>query len=166
MGQIQVAAVQPLGQSFTATLPSVGAIWLRVINMNMDFQLAQDKTLTLELHAGGSLAGTVLGTSTVDVDALIGSLRGDEGLVEFGFGHVPVLSGQTYSFEVKAATTRFGVNWLSEGHYGGGQALLQGTGSAADLYFSVAAAVPEPAAYELLLLGLGLMVVAPVLRRR
>lgn len=163
--QIQIEAVAPLGQSFMPTESSVGSIWLRARNMNLDFPMHEDKWLTLNLHAGDGFAGPVLATATVNVEAVIGSLIGDEGLIEFSFGHVPVVSGQVYSFEVKAATARYGINWQHTDWYGGGHAFaLGGPLTITDLYFSVAAAaVPEPASYALMAAGASLL---PWLRRR
>lgn len=156
--EVQIAAAARFGQSFTPTASSIGTIWLRARNMNLGFPLDQDKWLTLNLHAGDSLGGPVLASSTIDVEAVIGRALGSAGLIEFSFGAVPVLSGQTYSFEVKAASERFGVNWQHNDWYAGGHAIaLGGPVELSDLYFSIAAPVPEPSAGQFLLLGLGLL---------
>lgn len=165
VGQIQIAAFQPFGQSFTPTLSSVGSISLWVINMNIDSQLVQDKTLTLNLYAGEGFNGPVLGSSTVNVDSRIGTLQGWVGLIEFNVGNVAVQSGQPYSFEVSAASARYGVYWSNEGNYAGGSAILLGTPSATDLYFGVST-VPELASYQLLLLGLASVAGVQFMRRR
>lgn len=162
--QIQVEAVAPLGQSFTPTESSLGSIWLRVTNMNLDFPRNEDKWLTLNLHAGGELAGPVLASASTNVEAVIGTLQGEVGLVEFIFGNVPVLNGQVYSFEVKSSTSRYGINWQHTDWYSGGNGIALGASlPITDLYFSVAAAVPEPASYVLLAAGASLL---PWLRRR
>lgn len=156
--QVQIAAVMPFGQTFTPTAPSVGTIWLRVRNMNVGFPYEQDKRLTLNLRAGEDFSGSVLATATANVEAVIGTLSGGEGLIAFYFDPVPVISGQTYSFEVRAATERYGVNWQHNNWYSGGAAIaLGGAIPGSDLYFGVSAAVPEVGAYQLLLLGLGVI---------
>lgn len=158
--QIQVAAVMPFGQTFTPTMSTVGTIWLRVRNMNVGFAYEQDKRLTLNLRAGDDLSGAVLATATANVEAVIGALSGGEGLVAFYFDPVPVTSGLTYSFEVKAATERYGINWQHNNWYGGGSAIALGSAvPGSDLYFGVSAAVPELGIYQLLTLGLGFMAV-------
>lgn len=161
--QIQVAAVMPFGQTFTPTEPTVGTIWLRVTNMNVGYLYEQDKWITLDLHAGDDFSGPVLASATTHVEALLGTQQGSVALVGFGFADAAVTSGQTYSFEVKVASARYGVNWQHNDWYGGGHAIaLGGAIPGSDLYFSIAA-VPEPAAWQFLLLGAALFV---GLRRR
>lgn len=156
--QIQVAAVTPFGQTFTPTMPTVGTIWLRVRNMNVGFPYEQDKRLTLNLRAGDDLSGAVLATATANVEAVIGALSGGQGLIAFYFDPVPVTRGLTYSFEVRADTERYGINWQHNNWYGGGSVIALGSAvPGSDLYFGVSAAVPELGTYQLLLLGLGLM---------
>lgn len=164
---IQVEAVAAFGQSFTPTMSSVGSIWLRATNMNLGFPLSEDKWLVLNLHEGEGFGGPLLASATANVEAAIGTEWNGSGLVEFSVGNVPVVSGQVYSFEVKAATARYGISWQTTNWYGDGNAfILGGPLAQTDLYFSVAATVPELASYQLLLLALASAAGGSWLRRR
>lgn len=153
-GVIGIAAQQPLGQSFVASGDSIGVVELRLLNLNMWFELSQDRLVTLDLFDGVGFGGLQLASKTVDVDRLLGGLVGAESQVDFDMGGVAVVPGQAYSFQLRAATARFGSVWLSGNPYADGQAILQGQPfDDPDLYFGISA-VPEQRSDLLLATGL------------
>lgn len=165
--QVQIAAVMPFGQTFVPSRPTVGTIWLSVRNMNVGYPYERDKRLTLRLRTGADFSGAVLASSSADVEAVIGTLLGGEGLIAFYFEPLAVISGQTYSFEVQASTARYGVNWQHNDWYGSGNAIaLGGSIPGSDLYFGVSAAVPEVDVHQLFLLGVTFAIGLPFGRAR
>lgn len=163
-GQVQIAVMQPFGQSFTATSATITSIALQFVNMNMDFEMAQDLFVDLRLYDGADFSAPLLATSRVNVDSIIGSTRSLEGPVYFPLGNVAASVGSIYSFEVQTATARYGVYWPGTDTYDGGSAIFFGAPIDADLHFAVMGAVPEPIAASLLLVGVP--VLATVIRRR
>jgi hypothetical protein len=77
--------------------------------------------------------------------------------VYFPLQNVPMTVGALYSFELQAATARYGVYWPSMENYDGGNAIFFGAPIDADLHFAVLGAVPEPFAGALLLAGVPLL---------
>jgi hypothetical protein len=154
VGQIQIMTMEPFGQTFTAIAPSASSISLQFTNMNMDYLLAQDHFVTLSFFAGDDFSSQELQSTTVDVDALLGQIRGTTGQVTFELGSVPTTVGGMYSFRLRANSSRYGVNWLSEGGYAGGSAIQLGNKTGADLQFTVVSNVPEPMQGTLMLTGL------------
>lgn len=165
-GQVQIAVMQPFGQSFTASSATITSIALQLVNMNMDFEMAQDLFVDLRLYDGGDFSSPLLATSRVNVDSIIGSTRSSEGPVYFPLGNVVTRVGSIYSFEVRTATARYGVYWPGTDNYDGGSAIFFGAPISADLHFAVMGAVPEPTAASLLLLGVPVLVTAIRRRRR
>jgi hypothetical protein len=160
LGQVQIAVMQPFGQSFTATSATITSIALQFVNMNMDFDMSRDLFVELRLFGGADFSAPLLATSRVNVDSVIGSNLSMEGPVYFPFGNVPVTVGSVYSFEVQTATARYGVYWPGMDNYDGGSAIFFGAPIDADLNFAVVGAVPEPVAASLLLVGLPVLATA------
>lgn len=153
--QTQIAVQHPFGQSFTATASRIDTIWLRLSNMNMSFEWAQDRFVTLRLYAGEGFEGQLLRSSTVDVDAILGQTLNSEAVIGFDFGTHPVAMGQQYSFQVLATSPRYGTYWVGNDQYKGGRAILQGSFfDDPDVYFSVTSAVPAPPSALFMLAGL------------
>lgn len=165
LGQVQIATMQPFGQSFTATSSTITSIGLLFLNMNMDVDMSRDHFVDLTLYDGADFSAPVLASSRVNVDSVIGTSQFATGPVYFSVGSVPVAVGTTYSFELKAATARFGVYWPGRESYDGGNALFFGAPIDADLHFAVMSAVPEPMAATLLVAGC-MLLVAAVRRQR
>jgi hypothetical protein len=152
--QIQILAMAPLGQSFTAIAQHASSITLRFVNLNMDYLLAQDRFITLTFYSGENFSFPALQSFAVDVDAILGRNRGAEGDVTFQLGNLPTLVGNRYSFQLQASTTRYGVGWSGDGGYAGGNAIQFDNPTGADLHFNLASNVPEPSGGALMLLGL------------
>ena len=153
-GVTGIAVQHPIGQSFTANGDILHTVDLQLLNLNMSFELSQDHFVTLDLYDGFGFGGQQLASKTVDVDELLGQLVNSQAEVPFALGAVPVTRGQIYSFQLRAATARFGSVWFAGNPYTGGQAILQGQAfSDPDLYFGISA-VPEPGNWALLAAGL------------
>lgn len=156
-GVTGIAVQHPMGQSFIANGDILHTVDLHLLNLNMSFDLSQDRFVTLDLFAGIGFGGVHLASKTVDVDQVLGQLVGAHGPVAFALGSVPVTPGHTYSFQLRAVTARFGSVWFAGNAYPDGQAILQGEAfSDPDLYFGISA-VPEPASSGLIAAGLALI---------
>lgn len=160
MGQVQIAVMEPFGQSFLATTSTVSSIGLYMLNMNMDFDMSKDLFVDLSLYGGPDFSSPAMATTRVNVDAVIGANLAAEGPVYFPLGSVPVQSGSVYTFEVRVATARYGVYWPGMDTYDGGSAIFFGTPIDADLHFAVMGTVPEMPIGSLLLAGVPLALLA------
>ncbi|GCL65099.1 hypothetical protein [Pseudaquabacterium pictum] len=156
-GATGIEVQQPMGQSFIANGDSVHTVELQLLNMNISLELSQDRLVTLDLYEGVGFQGAHLASQTVDVDRILGRLAGTQGQVDFALGGVAVVPGQPYSFQLRAATARFGSVWFAGNAYADGHAILQGEAfDDPDLYFGIRA-VSEPCSVLLLTAGLVLL---------
>lgn len=156
-GVTGIAVQHPMGQSFRANGDSIYNIELLLTNLNMSFDLSQDYYVTVDIFEGIGFDGAHLATKRVNVDQILGGLVGTQSTVNYEFNGVPVLAGQIYSFQISAATARFGSVWFSGDRYMDGQAILRGEHFAdPDLYFAIGT-IPEPSPYLLLIAGLSLV---------
>lgn len=160
VGVTGIAVQHPMGQSFLANGNAIYTIELLLTNLNMSFDLSQDHHVAVDLFEGIGFNGTHLGTTTVNVDQILGGRLGNQSTVGFAFNGIAALPGQMYSFQIRAATARFGSLWFSGNPYSDGEAILQGEPFAdPDLYFAVRP-VPEPKTYLMALMGALLILVA------
>ena len=164
-GVTGIAVQHPIGQTVLANGDSVQSVELLLLNLNMSADLSHDRYVTLTLFEGAGFGGRSLGQRTMDVDQILGGLVGTQGAVHFALGGISVTPGQTYSFQLSAATVRFGTVWFAGNPYANGQAILLGQSfDDPDLYFAIRA-VPEPSRAMLFMAGV-LTLMAPCVRQR
>lgn len=157
-GVTGIAVQHPMGQSFLANGDSINTIELLLINLNMSFDLSQDHYVTVDLFKGIGFDGAHLGSTSVNVDQILGRLAGTQSTVNFAFNGTPALPGEMYTFQISAATARFGSAWFSGDRYTYGQAILRDEPFAdPDLYFAIST-VPEPSPRLLIITGLLLII--------
>ncbi len=142
-----IQGAQPIGQSFTPALDSVGFIRM-VLNDNTQGN-TRAGTIYLNLRSG-SITGPLL-ASTEPVQVPVGT----QGPINFYFASpVPVTPGTTYYFQpwIQSGNT-WGCN-LGPYNYPGGMVFTAGiAGPAMDLWFREGIVVPEPTAGALVLLA-------------
>jgi hypothetical protein len=144
---------QPLGQSFTPSLSTVGFVRLRLADGSFDGLGATVHVNLLE----NSITGNILAAS--------GSFSMPDGFgigfnryVDFFFASpISVTPGVSYFFQPVVDS---GGPWSVGAHngfgYSGGTAFVQGQPAGSDdLWFREGIVVPEPGTWALLLLGLG-----------
>lgn len=155
---------QPIGQSFTPTISSVGFIRLYLSDQTLG---GSGSTVDINLWSGSIETGTLLDTSTS-----VFVSHGSFGYYNFFFSTpVGVTSGATYYFQpivVSGDSDNNMVTGLTLGtSYPNGTAYINGsTGVNADLLFREGiVAVPEPSVISLAALGLGSLI-AVVRNRR
>ncbi|MDE3066673.1 MAG: hypothetical protein KGJ60_03890 [Verrucomicrobiota bacterium] len=156
-GDIQ--AYEPMGQSFTPALSSVGFISVYIRDENPGNSLGA--TVHLDLWAN-SIGGTSLGaTEPISMPDGYGDTD-NEGVTYFYFlMPIPVIAGGTYYFQpvVEPGSDAWEISAYNFG-YAGGQAFFKGVPSPdSDLWFREGIVVPEPSAAWLVLLGGGLFFV-------
>ena len=172
------------GQSFTSVDTTLNTIGFQFEGLNPTFTGA---AYTLTLVAGESLTGTSLVTRTFTLPTAINSRT--PVWYDIDVGTTAVTAGQRYTAVLTSADTRNGIVLgpdiniftgvpVSGDAYAGGRALFATSpypnctntaSSACDLHFrvigtSAVPAVPEPAAWAMMLGGFGLL--GGVLRRR
>jgi hypothetical protein len=157
MGTGTIQGNEPLGQSFTPSLSSVGFIQVDLFDGNPGNNLGATVAVNL---MSGSITGTILGTSTV---TLPDGFNGDVGANPPPFGPifyfatpVAVTPGTTYYFDINVLS---GDTWLvgtGPGGYAGGMGFSKGVGgSGFNLGFEEGNVVPEPSVAWLALAGGG-----------
>jgi hypothetical protein len=138
---------QPLGQSFTPLLSSVG--FIRIFLSGGAFG---DGLFHINLYSD-SITGTLI-ASTEAVTVTLAT----QGFVNFFFDNpVSVIPGMTYYFQ-PAVQVQGGNDWATSSsqfyNYPGGAAFLNGVSSpTVDLWFREGIVVPEPSAAALVLIG-------------
>lgn len=180
---VTVSAADPLGQTFTAftdTLTSVGFEFTTLNN-------TANSDLSLSIYAGEALSGTSLFDAVFQLPATLTN-RNQREWVDIAVPSLALVQGQTYSLVLTATSSRAalitGPGFSSQqNRFFGGDAYLggrlitdwtgiyancRGTANNCDANFRVtgdliAAAVPEPSSWALLILGFG--VVGGALRR-
>ena len=149
-GGADIQQNQPIGQSFTPALPTVG--FIRLIVYNGLLGDTSGATLIVNLRRD-SITGPIL-SSSEPISIPSGSLFA--GPVDFFFASpVSVTPGATYYFQpVVQNNNNLGLN-QSFYNYSGGTAFFQGTPSSInDLWFREGiVVVPEPSTVSLLVLG-------------
>ena len=158
-GGVEIQPTQPMGQSFTPSLNSVG--FVRIYAYDADSADGLGATLYLNLRAD-SITGPILGTT--DPLALPNFFGRP---VDFIFSTpVPVTPGTTYFFQpVVQSGNTWGLN-ASDYNYAGGTAFVLGQPNTRnwDLWFREGVVVPEPSSITLISVGgIGLLF---ALRRR
>jgi hypothetical protein len=141
---------EPMGQSFTPQLSSVGFIRLYIYNGL--FGNMSPANISVNLRSG-SLDGAILGTSTV-VTIPNGAFAG---LVEFTFtSPISVVPGTTYYFQpVVLNNNNLGLNAAPYGYTGGTAIFNDASNPNMDLWFREGIIVPEPSSVSLILLAGG-----------
>jgi hypothetical protein len=155
-----IMAIQPMGQSFTPSLSSVGFIRLQLYGGNSGG--GPGTTLYLNLRSS-SITGPILG-STEGVFMPNGYFGG---YVTFLFANpVPVSPGVMYFFQPMVQSGDWTVGTYNPYYnYPGGTVIARGMpNQASDLLFREGIIVPEPSSAALLLLACGAL--ACVRRRR
>ena len=158
-GGAEIQPSQPMGQSFTPTLDSVGFVRLHVYDATFGNNL--NGTLYLNLRSD-SITGPILAST----DPVVLPPRAARP-VDFLFSTpVPVTPGTTYFFQPVVQTgNTWGLN-ASDYNYAGGTAFVLGQPNIRnwDLWFREGIVVPEPSSIVLISLGtVGLLL---ALRRR
>ena len=155
-----IEAAQPIGQSFTPTLTSVGFVQLRLSDTSFGNGLGVTAYVNLWSESLGD--GMLLGsTEPLIMPDGFSSLL----IATFLFSTpVAVTPGTTYYFQpivVQDGGEVDGIVWGDLYNYSGGTAYLEGAPSTAasfDLWFREGVVVPEPASVWLALVGAGLWV--------
>ena len=157
-GVVNIQSSQPVGQSFTPTVTTVGFIQLETNDQIPGNSLGAVIFVNLRMD---SITGQIIGQS--DPFALPDNF---EGATTFYFSlPVAISPGTTYYFQpVVQSGDSWSINESFAYHYSGGSAILNGVASPTDnLYFREGLVAPEPSTWALLLaLGGG----ALFLRRR
>lgn len=139
---------QPLGQSFTPSLATVGFIRLYIYDASTLNTTPGDVVVQLR---SGSITGAILGVSpTVTLPDNFG------GPVNFTFTDpIAVTPGVTYFFQLALLNNNsYGVSRSPFYSYAGGTAFVSGVADPpSDLWFREGIVVPEPSAMAILLAG-------------
>lgn len=151
----QLLYYAPVWQSFSVAPSTINRVEVSLVNLN--FQLSDEKTLTLRLYDGLGLAGPLRYAGTVDAEDAVT----DSGVGWVGFDlNVPANAPSgIYTFELVVQTERYGVEVFSGNAYVDGRAHFVGLVSGAtfgevqDLRFRIMTSIPEPAPALMLLCG-------------
>jgi len=182
---VTVASADPIGQTFTAftdTLTSVG-FEFTVLNAS-----DPNTNLSLAIYAGEALSGTALFSTTFLLPATL-DVRDERAWVDLAIPDLAVAQGQVYSLVLNATSNRAalltgpgfrsatGQFYAGESYEGGKlitnwsaiYANCKGAANNCDANFRVtgnllAAAVPEPSTWALMIVGFG--AVGATIRRR
>lgn len=179
---VTVSFFDPIGQTFTAFSDTIDSVGFQFVTFNG----GANSPLSLAIYAGETLTGTALFNTTFVLPASVNN-RDTPVWVDVAVPDLAVLRDQTYSIVLSATSDRaalvLGPGYNSQtGQFFGGDAYSGGklisavttypncTGAAnnCDANFRVtgdliAAAVPEPTSWALLILGFG--VIGSALRR-
>ena len=150
---IGIQPFQPMGQSFTPSLPAVGFVRLQLLDGNPANGLGA--TIYVNLLAD-SIDGQVLASS--DPVSLPDGYPGDNnvGFVDFIFAtNVPVNPNVTYYFRpmIAAGDGFLAGRFIPVSDYTGGTEYVNGLPGTDDLWFREGIVVPEPSILPILLIG-------------
>ncbi len=155
---VVIQSSQPIGQSFTPTLSSVGFIRLYLIDATVN---GIGATVFLNLRTD-SITGPILGfTDSVTMSDSF------SGTADFSFSTpVQVTPGTAYYFQ---PVVQSGDTWRVAAHngfnYTGGTAFYFGQPApSSDLWFREGIVIPEPSVISLFLVGVGVLLYAPLAR--
>jgi len=151
-----IQANQPIGQSFTPTLSSVGFIRLQLLDLNPQNGLGAALSINLRTS---SITGAIL--ATTDPVLLPDAIPGPATFVDFFFATpVSVVPGTTYYFQplVQSGDIILIGRFIQGSDYLGGTEYLQGLPGSDDLWFREGITVPEPSSTLLVLFGTGTLV--------
>jgi hypothetical protein len=154
----EIQGNSPIGQEFTPTLNSLDVVEL--ITRDFNPGNSTGASLQVKIHTS-TITGAIIGTSL-----LVPLADGFEDVTQFDFPtSVPLVPGNLFVLEVTAVGDTWRVADSDSNAYAGGNAVIKGVvqnsqGSADDLWFKegpalASSAVPEPASWLLLGLGLG-----------
>ena len=153
-GASGIQTSSPVGQSFTPTLASIDFVNFAFF----DAVLGNDvgATVYVNLHSTGMGGPILAATTPVFMPDNFGWNTSNNGENIFMFPTTVALQpGTTYYFEV---VVQAGDLWAIRGTelpYNGGTAFLNGLPATGDFYFREGIMVPEPTAYSLVILGMG-----------
>lgn len=139
-GSLQIAAHSPFAQTFVADDVYIASIGVYVTAMNPSYP---NDALAFSLYQGAGLGGALLGTSSATPGAI------QDGWADADFSAVALVVGQTYTFQIAAATgSPYWAAGIYEDYrsdaYAGGTMYLLGGPEAGDLRFRVLpGAAPE-----------------------
>jgi hypothetical protein len=158
-----IQANQPIGQSFTPSLSSIGFIRLQLLDLDPGNGLGA--TLLINLGTD-SITGPVLGST--DPLFLADGFPGPPNFVDFFFSTpASVAPGTTYYFQpvVQSGEVILLGRFIMGSDYAGGNEFLQGQPGNNDLWFREGIVVPEPSALSLLLAGVALLLCRKLAKR-
>jgi hypothetical protein len=157
-----IQVYQPMGQSFTPALSSVGFIRLELYDGNPGNSLGGMVYVNLRMN---SITGPILATAVLP-DGLGSPPKG--WFTDFLFNSAaPVTPGTMYYIQpvVASGDTILAGSFIPTHPYLGGTIIINGApNSAADLWFREGVIVPEPRAALLVLLGSGVFACARRMR--
>lgn len=156
-----IQAYQPMGQSFTPSLSSVGFVRFELADASPGN--ARGSTIYVNLRTNGITGPILASTEPVFLPDGFGDFN-VIGYTNFIFTTpVDVTPGITYCFQPVVQSAEDYVIVDSRQSYAGGAAYYFGQASSGDLWFREGIVVPEPSSIALVVVG-GLM--ASCLRRR
>jgi hypothetical protein len=174
---VTVSFFDPIGQTFTAFTDTLVSVGFEFTTLN---PTAANTNLTLSIFAGETLAGAALFSSSFLLPATLDQ-RDERAWVDVAVPGLAVVRGQRYSLVLTATSARAALltgpgfnpvtgQFFGGDAYAGGQLLgtpapyanCVGATNNCDANFRVtgenfAAAVPEPSAWALLILGFGIV---------
>jgi hypothetical protein len=141
---------QPVGQSFTPTLSSVGFIRLQLLDPNPGNGLGTVLYMNLRTE---SITGPILASS--QFVSLPDGTPGPPSFIDFFFGAPPVVPGITYYFQpvIQSGDGLLAGRFIPNFNYPGGTEYIQGQPGNNDLWFREGIVVPEPGTWALLVIG-------------
>lgn len=111
----QIAAYDPMGQSFLATDSDIGVIGFKITDFNPYYS---DLSLAMNLYEGAGIGGTVVGTFELN-----NLTAGFFGYADFDVSSIDFVAGETYSAAVVAPNARWGMVNSQHTAIGSGQPL-------------------------------------------
>lgn len=144
-------ALQPMGQSFTPSIASVGFVELYLFHSDSVNHLGSSLSVMLRAN---SINGVIL-----DVTSVVFIPDGFLGLATFTFpGPVNVVPGEMYFLQFVQSGDNVS-SYVADGSYSGGSEILQGIAIPdRNVWFREGVVVPEPSSAILVVFGLGALI--------